>query len=614
MTDNEHPDEELRAGDETTIARALRGSAIAVVAIASIVAGVMWWMGREPDVAPAEEAVLQPVIEREADETVPTIAFVDRTQAAGIDFIAENAARGAKLLPETMGAGCAFFDYDGDGDSDLLLCNAAPWDGDDVDAARTQTTILYANDGKGHFTDVTAAAGLEVAFYGTGVACADVDGDGDVDVYLTALGENRLMRNDGGVFTDVTSTAGVAGDASDWSTSAGFFDADNDGDVDLFVCNYITWSREIDEELATKLTGVGRAYGAPVQFKGAHCRFYLNAGDGTFADHSEAAGIRVTNTATGVPVAKALGVTFLDLGGDGWLDIVVANDTVQNFVFRNERDGTFTEVGTMSGIAYDGQGSSTGAMGIDVADFRNEGSLAFGIGNFANEMTSLFVADSDPWQFTDVARIEGIGAPSRQALSFGLFFFDADLDGRLDLFQTNGHLEDEINKVQPSQHYRQPSQLFWNAGPASRSTYVEMEDAQIGDLARAVVGRGSAYADIDGDGDVDLLITQSGEAPLLLVNDQGLGHHWLRVSLRGAAPATDAIGAWVTLEAGGVTQRRQVMPTRSYMSQVELPVTFGLGAQTEIDRLTIRWPDGSEQDVAVEGVDRELVVEQGVTR
>ena len=295
----------------------------------------------------------------------------------------------------------------------------------------------------------------------------------------------------------------------------------------------------------------------------------------------------------------------------------VANDTVRNFLFRNKGDGTFAEIGADSGVAFDSMGVATGAMGIDAADFAGDGRLGVAIGNFANESTSFYVQQPrDPWQFADMADPEGIGSPSRRRLSFGLFFFDYDLDGRLDLLQANGHLEDEINAIQPSQHYRQPAQLFWNCGPGAGGCFVALADGDAGDLARPIVGRGAACADIDADGDLDVVLTQTAGPPALLRNDMSRGSHWLRVKLvGGGASNRDAIGAWVEVTVGGVTQRRQVMPTRSYLSQVPLTLTFGLGDADRIDAMRVVWPDGSVEDIAPAvidaAIDRRIVIERG---
>ena len=361
-----------------------------------------------------------------------------------------------------------------------------------------------------------------MSLYGTGVAVGDYDNDGDTDVFISALGENLLLENRQGVFADVTATAGVAGGEGTWSSSTGFFDYDNDGDLDLFVTNYVAWSKTIDMELNFTLNGQDRAYGPPNNYEGSFPYLYRNDGGGRFTDVSVESGVQVNNPATGRPMAKALALSFLDVDDDGYLDVLIANDTVQNFLFHNRGDGTFEEMGSIAGIGFDRAGNATGAMGLDVAHYRNDNQLGIGIANFANEMSSLYVSQSGGLQFSDEAIGEGVGAPSRKFLSFGLFFFDYDLDGRLDLFQTNGHLEDEINQVQSSQHYHQPAQLFWNSGPEARSCFVEVPSDMTGDLALKIVGRAAAYADIDADGDLDILLTQSGDRPLLLRNDLDL--------------------------------------------------------------------------------------------
>jgi len=607
----EEHDEELVPEDDAVIGRAVRWSLLAVVVLAVIAVLTIYLFRRPAPHGPEQKIAAAPPAARETPAVPPKVAFTDITQQAGIDFVHTNGAYGTKLLPESMGGGAAFFDYDGDGDPDLLLVNSAHWP-ERLGSGPRPTSRLYRNDG-GRFADVTAQAGLgSLSLYGMGVAVGDYDNDGDADLYLTAVGDGRLLRNQKGVFEDVTRQAGIATEPQDWGTCATFFDYDNDGLLDLFACNYVRWSKEIDLRLDYRLTGIGRAYGPPNNYEGTHPRLYRNRGDGTFEDVSAATGVQVKNSATDKPGSKTLGVAPVDVDSDGWVDLLIANDTAPNFFLHNQGNGQFIETGTESGLAFDRMGNATGAMGVDSARYRNDSDIAFAIGNFANEMTSLYVSQGDPTLFADEAIPEGIGAPSRRMLKFGLFFFDYDLDGRLDLLEANGHLEEEIAKVDPSQQYRQPAQLFWNAGPEASQTFVMVPAAETGDLARPLTGRGAAYADIDGDGDLDVLITQPGGRPLLLRNDQSLGNHWLRVKLIGAPGNRDAIGAWVTVTAGGITQTRQVMPTKSYLSQVELPVTFGLGKTAKIDSLTVRWPaEGGEQKIENVPVDRVVVIEQG---
>ncbi len=602
-------DPRSEATDEI-IAHAFRRSLIGAALLVIIVLAV-WLVARSMrQEAPLVEAPTAAPVSVVPEVRPPDVPFTDITRQAGIDFRHVNGAYGEKLLPETMGSGAAFFDYDGDADPDLLLINGDYWPDRAGPETPRPTMKLYRNDGRGGFSDVTGPAGLQVPLYGMGAAVADYDNDGDADVYVTAYGANRLFRNEGGRFTDVTAAAGVAGDPGAWSTSAAFFDMDNDGDLDLFVCNYVQWSRQIDLDVNFQLTGIGRAYGPPNAYQGTWNYLYRNDGDGRFTDVSAASGIRVDNPATGAPMGKALAVVPVDIDRDGWLDLFVANDTVQNFLFHNRGDGTFSERGSEFGVAFDRDGKATGAMGADAAQFRNDPELGFAIGNFANEMTSLYVTQGAVPPLTDEAIVEGIGPASRLALTFGLFFFDYDLDGRLDLFQANGHLEGDINRVQSSQHFRQPSQLFWNCGAECRTSFLAQPPDANGDFGKPVVGRGAAYADIDGDGDLDIVITQNGDAPLLLRNDQALGHHWLRIRLTGTRANRDAIGARVEVRAGGVAQTRHLMPSRSYLSQVEPVLTFGLGAADRVQGIEILWPDGSRQTLDEVPIDSVLEIEQ----
>jgi len=612
--------------NDAIIGKAFRWSLLVLLLIAAmVITGI--YIARYADIPqePVGSATVQGPREQmpTTSQSLPSVSFT--TEQAGIDFIHVNGAEGEKLLPETMGGGVAIFDYDRDGNQDLLFVNSNHWpekhrSGSITETGSPATMALYRNYGAGQFTDVTANAGLAATFYGMGTAVGDFDNDGWVDVFFTAVGKNRLFHNRQGKFIEITESAGVAGNPKEWSTSAAFFDYDNDGDLDLFVANYVRWSRDIDLAIGFQLTGIGRAYGPPTTFAGTYPYLYRNNGDGTFTDISNTSGIQVDNPATGQPMAKTLGVTPLDVDGDDYLDIFLANDTVRNFLFHNQRDGTFREEGVTFGVAFDRNGAATGAMGSDAAHYRNDDALGLAVGNFANEMTSLYVSQGGGFpgdagddtssyiQFADEAIGEGIGTASRLALTFGLFFFDYDLDGRLDLFQANGHLEQDINLVQSSQHYEQLPQLFWNCGTDSRTSFCQIPITPAAQnqngLAKPLVGRGAAFGDLDNDGDLDLVITQVSRPPLLVRNDQALGNHWLRITLIGNTNLKngangkvnrDAIGAWVEVTTGPLTQRRQVMPTRSYLSQVELPLTFGLGAAQTIDHIRVFWPDGSHQ-------------------
>ncbi len=609
-TKQDLPEDELMVpADDRVIGRALRWSLVALLAI-GVAVGLAILVARHEQEAPPESTIVQQAPEAvEQLAQVPNVPFTDITAQAGIGFVHFNGATGEKLLPETMGSGAAFFDFDNDDDADLLLVNSTRWPHSTA-VRPPPTPALYRNDGSGGFLDISHSVGLDGSIYGTGVAAADFDADGRVDLFLTAVGENRLLRNLGDRFVDVTQKAGVAGGPGEWSTSAAFFDYDNDGDLDLFVANYVRWTRQIDFDVDYQLTGVGRAYGPPTNYAGTYPYLYRNDGDGTFTDVSAESGVQVRNEVTAVPAGKGLGLLPIDADADGRMDIFVANDTVQNFFFHNLGDGTFEESAAFWGLGYGRDGEATGAMGVDAGYYRNDGELGFAIGNFANEMTSLYISQGDPSLYADEAIGEGVGAPSRLMLSFGVLFLDYDLDGRLDLLQTNGHLEDEINTVDPSQTYEQSPQLFWNAGFDQRQTFTPVPGELVGDLNAPLAGRGSATADVDGDGDLDLLLTQVGRPPVLLRNDQQLGNHWLRLKLTASGSNWQAIGARVELQAGGVTQIRQVMPTRSYLSQSELPLTFGLGPIGEVEKLTIVWPDGTVQPVSEIAVDTQMTIEK----
>lgn len=607
------PPEADPPADDEVIAQALRRSILALALMGLIAGGVIWWFARPARIVPGQVTALAAPRISASTQPPPTVRFTDVTAASGIRFVHSNGARGEKLLPETMGGGVVAFDLDGDHDCDLLFLNGTSWSPD----GPVTTAALYRNDtppgGALKFTDVTAGSGLDVPLYGMGAAAGDFDADGQVDLFVTCVGTNHLFRNLGNAhFADVTGLAGVGG-SNQWSTAAAWFDLDNDGDLDLFVGNYVGWTPELDRRINTTLVGGGRAYGQPWNFPGTFPFLYRNdtvpGGPTRFTDITAASGLQVRNPASGLPMAKMLAVAPIDLNNDGWMDLVIANDTVQNFVFTNRHNGTFTEVGAQTGIAFDSYGHPRGAMGIDAARFRDDDALGIAIGNFANEMNALYVSQpsQDHLLFADEALTEGIGPASRLLLKFGLFFFDYDLDGRMDVLTANGHIEEEIEKLQSDVRYRQPAQLFWNAGGGP--SFQPVSEIQAGpDLFKPRVGRGSAFADFDRDGDPDVVICQVNGPPMLLRNDQQLGHHWLRLRLVGHHGNTGAIGAWVRARVAGRTLARQVMPTRSYLSQSELTVGLGLGKNARVEGLQIRWPNGRDQILDVPESDREVEV------
>ena len=596
--------------DEARIRQAFQRSLIAIAAV--ILIGLLVLLGQrfnrtEPKPIELREALGPSSIKRDTLST-PDLVFTDITSSAGLDFTHVNGAYGERLLPETMGGGVAFLDFDNDGHQDIVLVNSNnwPWHATPGPSPRSR---LYRNNGDGTFNDITLDTAFDVRLYGMGIAVGDYDGDGYVDVFISAYGSNKLMRNIRGThFEDATADTGVAGANDAWSTSAAFFDFDHDEDLDLFVTNYVGWSREIDREVDYRLTGIGRAYGPPTDFSGTHNYLYRND-NGRFVDVTIEAGIAVTQEGSPLAVGKGLAVLPVDINGDGWLDLAVANDTVRNFLFVNQQDGGFLERGVDYGFAFDSAGLATGAMGIDAARNGDNGSLSLAIGNFANEMSSFYVLRENEEVFSDNAIVAGIGADSRRALTFGLVFFDADLDGRLDLLATNGHVEPDINRVQASQQYRQPVQLFWNC--PSRCSRPYQLARNTGDLGIARAGRGAAYADIDADGDLDIILTQVNGKASLLRNDVATDNHWVRLQLKSTPPNPNAIGATVTLLSPNGQQHRTVMPTRSYLSQVELPLTFGLAPTETIQKVTVRWPNGAIEEWNDLDVDRLHILRQG---
>jgi hypothetical protein len=524
------------------------------------------------------------------------VRFVEATEAAGIDFVHNTGAFGEKWLPETMGAGVVVVDYNDDERLDLLFVNGTRFEGK---PGRATTQKLYRNDGGLRFSDVTAEAGLALEAYCMGAAAGDVDNDRDTDLYLSCVGTDHLLINDGGRFADRSREAGLSREY-EFGASVALLDADRDGWLDVFATRYVAWTPETD--LFCTLDGKRKAYCTPESYQGASPRFYRNRGDGTFEDLTAEAGIRE-------PDAKALGVAVLDLDGDDWLDLAVANDTQPNLLYHNRGDGTFEESGVISGMAFSETGVARGGMGIDAADYDGSGRQSLVIGNFANEMVALYKNEGN-LLFVDVAPSAQIGRPTLLSLSFGAFFFDYDLDGHLDLLVANGHLDPEIEAVQPNVRFEQPSQLFRNDGTGR---FAETTATHGGDLAAPRVARGAAHGDLDGDGDLDVVLTTNG-GPAVLLENQGDAHgHWLQVDLRGTKSNRDGLGATVELTAGGRTRSRLVRTGSSYLSQSQVSPVFGLGSATTIDKLVVRWPSGTVQTIPPpDAVDRRIeVVEPG---
>ena len=512
-----------------------------------------------------------------AAASLPT--FTDVTADSGIRFAHNNGAFGKKYLPETMGSGCAFLDYDGDGLLDVYLANGA-----DFPSHHTRTTYpaLYRNLGGGRFDDVTEKAGLRQEFFGMGIAVGDYDNDGHEDLFVTALGRARLYHNRGnGTFEEVGVAAGVA--HSGFGSSAAFLDYDRDGDLDLLVGYYVRWSEAND--LSCTIDGTSKSYCTPESYQGDGPKLYRNEGNGRFTDVSRASGIENTS-------GKSLGVAVFDFDADGWPDIAVANDTQPNYLYRNNHDGTFSEIGRESGIAFSESGVARGAMGIDAADYDGSGRESLIIGNFSNEMLGLY-HNEGAGLFIDDAPRAGIGQPSLLTLAFGAFFFDYDLDGHDDIFVTNGHVEDDINRLQKEVTYAQRPHLFHNTG---KGLFEAVGDRSGAALALPMVGRGAAWGDYDGDGDLDLLLTTNGGPARLLRNDGGNASSWLQVRLRGARSDRDGIGAVVKATAGGVTRSRTVKSGSSYESASDLVAAFGFGPGVpKVDTLEIIWPSGTKQ-------------------
>jgi enediyne biosynthesis protein E4 len=521
------------------------------------------------------------------------IQFRDITQAAGIRFIHNNGATGKKYLPETLGPGCAFIDYDNDGYPDILLVNGTNWPGQGHSAS---TLKLYHNNRNGTFTDVTAKAGLAISMFGLGVAIGDYDNDGYDDIFITAVGQSRLFHNNGnGTFTDVTRAAGMWG-ISEFSTSAAWVDYDKDGLLDLVVADYVQWSP--DKDLFCTMDGTHKSYCTPESYKGASLRLWHNLGHGKFEDATAKAGLYDANS-------KGLGVAVLDYNQDGWPDLLLANDTQPNKLYLNNRNGTFSERGTTAGIAFSEDGVARAGMGVDAADYDRSGRPSIMITNFSNQMMALYHNEGNGL-FVDEAPRTEVGRASLLTLGFGCFFFDYDLDGWLDIFTANGHLDSDIERIQKRIKYRQPPHLFRNLEGGKFSDATSSAGAA---FATPRVARGAAYADIDNDGDLDLLMTTNG-GPAVLFRNDGATNHSLRVKLVGTRSNRDGIGAVVRIGSGKNQQWQMLRSGSSYLSQSELVLTFGLGANPGNSEVEVQWPSGQVDRLHNVAADQTITVQE----
>ena len=534
---------------------------------------------------------------RHQAEKVP-VSFVDVTREAGILFEHNNGAFGKKYLPETLGSGCAFLDYDNDGWQDILLINSMDWAGHH----RRRTTMqLYRNNRNGTFSEVTHEAGLDVELYGIGVAVSDYDNDGFPDFYITCYGQSHLFHNNGnGTFTDVTKGAGLAGYSS-LSTSAIWFDYDRDGHLDLLVANYVQWSPETD--IFCSLDGKTKSYCTPEAYPGTTCWLFRNRGDGTFEDATGKSGLRDATS-------KSLGVTLIDYDMDGWPDVFIANDTQPNKLYHNNHDGTFSETALTAGVAFSEDGVARAGMGTDAADYDNSGLPSLVVTNFSQEMVGLYRNEGHGF-FIDEAPRTTVGKSSRLTLGFGCFFFDFDLDGRLDLLVANGHIDNTITRVESAVSYAESPHLFHNEG------HGQFRDvsAQVGkSFALPKVARGCAYGDFDNDGDLDVLIT-TNNGPAFLYRNDGVSNHSIRFHVAGTRSNRDGIGTNIRIWTPEGMRWLTVKSGSSYLSHSQRDVTFGLAGQTSIERAQLEWPSGKTQELGALDGDRTYDVDEdkGIT-
>jgi enediyne biosynthesis protein E4 len=518
------------------------------------------------------------------------VRFTDVTAQCGIHFRHNAGKLGHKYLPETMGPGLAVIDFNGDGKPDLFFVNGRDW----KPGGRKTLCALYRNNGNGTFTDVTQGSGLDIEMYGIGASVADYDNDGRPDLYVTALDGDHLFHNEGnGKFRDVTKEAGI--NNKDFGTSSAWLDYDRDGKADLFVANYVQWSEKGD--LRCSLDGATKSYCTPEAYPGTSSKLYRNLGNGKFKDVSKEAGI-------GDPTSKSLGVTVLDFNNNGWPDIFVANDTQPNKLYRNNKNGTFTDVALSAGVAFGEDGVARGAMGADAADFDRSGRTSLLVGNFSNQMLALYHNEGNGI-FVDEAPRSELGRSSLLSLTFGAFFFDYDLDGLPDIFCANGHIDEEIGRVQPKIQYKESPLLFHNEGHGKFSNATQSVGT---DLARPIVARGAVFADLDGDGDLDIIVATNNGPAYVFRNDGGNRNHWITIKTAGTKSNRDGLGAVITVRSASGTQTKMVRSGSSYCSQSQLAPTFGLSQDSRVDSIEVKWPSGIVQRLGSEPVNRILTI------
>lgn len=568
---------------------ASRQRSCVVVAICTL----LW--GCEPsEKAPETQALtVSRASEAVEGDTPPSILFTDVTAGAGIDFIHYSNATGELWMPEIFVGGIAFVDFDRDTLPDIF---AVAGTRNEETISERSSLVVYRNLGNGRFEDVTERLGLHTTQLGFGITVADFDGDDWPDLFVSMHGHNRIFFNmEGQSFEDRSESLGAMGSEQAMSIVTNASDIDNDGDLDLLVGNYVDWSKDRDVRIDDRFDGISRGYSGPRLFDGTSAQLLVNNLPDAFVDVTADSGIG--ETASGALLGKVLGIVAVYLDEDPFVDFLLANDTIRNFTFRNRGDGTFEENAEASGFAYNNLGQATASMGIDNASLGRQLDQHVVIGNFSGEMSSVYRYD-EPGVFTDISPLTGIGVASRKALTFGVLFSDLDLDGRQDLVQANGHVQPDIQKLMLSQSFSQLPQVFWNCGDDCPRNFQVLENSAIGDLGVPVVGRGLAAADYDGDGDLDLLLSEVDGPLRLLRNDQASNNNWLRIQLQDHTQNTAAIGAVVDVVAGGRRQRKQIKSTQSYVSQSESILTFGLGKADRVDEITVRWPGGGIQTIS----------------